>query len=686
MGANLNMTRTPDCPLRVPKARHQWHEDVRLLARLQAWSRNTRTPGLLRERRTGWRVVDGRQSCPAQGVPPRPPSAVLRGLQRSSFTDNALPRRTHRAGWRLASRADASRRAASSATADEENGAWKFLQFGTSDRRTHRRHAQGQHGPPLAGARRGSGTSSSRMPARCMPSSTLELTFLQAAATKCRCSSTTSPRATVVQFGAYRTKRIDLADGTCGDGGTSVYDLMMAQYAVPRGLSKATTRTDYDDADAPYTPGVEPSATQASDQQGPDPVRTRVGEHCRAHQWQVHHHHRCGHQPLVPRQPHVPRGHPRAGSSAVAWVSTGADSPTTSAKRSSRPMESVGGDRLWQGLVSRCSPPERTLVALRSHGPVALREGVHGLPHRAASDQPEKAASRKGHTMDTQVRAVQQWVAALLSRNLIAVRFKLAEEAMEAGATDDAEHRPARRGWSSSRRRSEVRRSRTRMRPKRTWPRVWYIWRGNALLSSSKGHEYFLKHYLGTHHNDIATPSSLEGQRPSREVAWHEHAPLGKMDLVVDLNFRMDTSALYSDIVLPAATWYEKADLNSTDMHSFIHPLGTLRCRRVGSPSPTGPSSARSRRSFSETRGEALPRAGQGRHGSAAAPRHTGRDRSRARSRTGSTGEVEAIPGKTMPGYARSLHATTRTSTTNSSHSDPNDALERSLVRAWHAL
>jgi nitrate reductase alpha subunit len=35
----------------------------------------------------------------------------------------------------------------------------------------------------------------------------------------------------------------------------------------------------------------------------------------------------------------------------------------------------------------------------------------------------------------------------------------------------------------------------------------------------------------------------------------------------------MDTSALYSDIVLPAATWYEKTDLNSTDMHSFIHPL-----------------------------------------------------------------------------------------------------------------
>jgi nitrate reductase alpha subunit len=45
------------------------------------------------------------------------------------------------------------------------------------------------------------------------------------------------------------------------------------------------------------------------------------------------------------------------------------------------------------------------------------------------------------------------------------------------------------------------------------------------------------------------------------------------MDLVVDLNFRMDTSALYSDIVLPAATWYEKDDLNTTDLHTFINPM-----------------------------------------------------------------------------------------------------------------
>ncbi len=102
------------------------------------------------------------------------------------------------------------------------------------------------------------------------------------------------------------------------------------------------------------------------------------------------------------------------------------------------------------------------------------------------------------------------------------------------------------------------------------FPRVWYIWRGNAISGSMKGHEFALKHYLGTHSNAIAKDYN---DQKTEEVKWHDVAPVGKMDLVVDLNFRMDSSALYSDIVLPAASWYEKEDLNSTDMHSFIHPL-----------------------------------------------------------------------------------------------------------------
>ena len=102
------------------------------------------------------------------------------------------------------------------------------------------------------------------------------------------------------------------------------------------------------------------------------------------------------------------------------------------------------------------------------------------------------------------------------------------------------------------------------------WPRVWFIWRGNAIGTSAKGHEFFMKHYLGTHSNAIAAELA---QGCTSEVNYQPQAPVGKLDLVVDLNFRMDTSALYSDLVLPAATWYEKDDLNTTDLHSFINPM-----------------------------------------------------------------------------------------------------------------
>ena len=100
-------------------------------------------------------------------------------------------------------------------------------------------------------------------------------------------------------------------------------------------------------------------------------------------------------------------------------------------------------------------------------------------------------------------------------------------------------------------------------------PRVWFIWRANALASSSKGHEYFMKHVLGA----SSGLEAEEAEKDLRTVSDKFPAPEGKIDLVVDMNFRMDTSAMYSDIILPAATWYEKDDLNTTDMHSFVHPL-----------------------------------------------------------------------------------------------------------------
>ena len=61
----------------------------------------------------------------------------------------------------------------------------------------------------------------------------------------------------------------------------------------------------------------------------------------------------------------------------------------------------------------------------------------------------------------------------------------------------------------------------------------------------------------------------------------------------------MTSTTVYSDVVLPAATWYEKHDLSTTDMHPFIHSFNPAiapavadahglrhlpgRCRRVQS-------------------------------------------------------------------------------------------------------
>jgi len=185
----------------------------------------------------------------------------------------------------------------------------------------------------------------------------------------------------------------------------------------------------------------------------------------------------------------------------------------------------------------------------------------HSVPGR----QPDDTTVYQ-HTIDQQARAVRSgWLPFFpqFDRSPLTV----VAEAKAAGATTDAEIV-----------KHTVERLKTRELnlaiddpdAPNAWPRVWFIWRGNALMASAKGHEYFLKHYLGTHYNTIAQDRAEE---TVKEVEWHKVAPIGKMDLVVDLNFRMDTSALYSDIVLPTATWYEKADLNSTDMHSFIHPL-----------------------------------------------------------------------------------------------------------------
>jgi nitrate reductase alpha subunit len=102
------------------------------------------------------------------------------------------------------------------------------------------------------------------------------------------------------------------------------------------------------------------------------------------------------------------------------------------------------------------------------------------------------------------------------------------------------------------------------------FPRVLTVWRANLLGSSGKGNEYFLHHLLGADAEVSQVVETPEHLRP-RDVTWAAEAPAGKLDLLVSMDFRMTSTGLFSDVLLPAATWYEKYDLSSTDMHPFVH-------------------------------------------------------------------------------------------------------------------
>lgn len=73
-------------------------------------------------------------------------------------------------------------------------------------------------------------------------------------------------------------------------------------------------------------------------------------------------------------------------------------------------------------------------------------------------------------------------------------------------------------------------------------PRVLIVWGANY-LNQAKGAEYILANL------------------------WP------KLDLIVDIDFRMNTTGLYADVILPAASMFEKWDLSTTDLHSYINPF-----------------------------------------------------------------------------------------------------------------
>lgn len=179
------------------------------------------------------------------------------------------------------------------------------------------------------------------------------------------------------------------------------------------------------------------------------------------------------------------------------------------------------------------------------------------------------------------------------------------------------------------------------------FPRVLTVWRANLLTSSGKGHEYFLRHLLGAQSETVRADETPPARRP-KEVAWRDPAPTGKVDLLTTVDFRMTGTCLFSDVVLPAATWYEKHDLSTTDLHPFVNSFN---------PAIQPPWETRSdwecfktiARDFSRLAG---PRLGVRRDVIAAPLLHDTPDeiaQPEGRALDWKAGEVEPIPGRTMP-------------------------------------
>lgn len=183
---------------------------------------------------------------------------------------------------------------------------------------------------------------------------------------------------------------------------------------------------------------------------------------------------------------------------------------------------------------------------------------------------------------------------------------------------------------------------------KKNHPKTLFVWRSNLISSSAKGQEYFMKHLLGTKSGLLANPN--ETDKPE-EIVWREETT-GKLDLLVAIDFRMTATPLYADVVLPAATWYEKHDISSTDMHPFIHPFNPAVDPLWESKSDWDiyKTLAKSVSDLAKTHMKGTfkdvvttPLAHDSKQ-EISTPYGIVKDWSK--------GEIEAIPGKTMPGFA----------------------------------
>jgi nitrate reductase alpha subunit len=339
---------------------------------------------------------------------------------------------------------------------------------------------------------------------------------------------------------------------------TTVYDLTLAQYGVERAGLPGEWPTGYDDAESPYTPAWQEAitsvpadaaariarefATNAEESNGRSMVIMGAGI-C---QW---FHGDATYRAILALLAFT-GCFGRNGGGWAHYVGQEKTRPLTgwlslaNALDWSRPPRTAPGTSYWYMHTDQWRFDGYRADALAS----PLAEG-----HLAGM-----------HTADTIAESAKRgWMPFYpqFDRNPL----DLADEALAASAAGDAADAPAhiRRQLADG----ELHHAVDDVDAPENWPRTLVLWRANLLGSSAKGDEYFLKYLLGTHSNVTAEEPAIE----TSQVRRREEIPEGKLDLLVSADFRMTSTTMLSDVVLPAATWYEKHDLSSTDMHPFVH-------------------------------------------------------------------------------------------------------------------
>ena len=341
---------------------------------------------------------------------------------------------------------------------------------------------------------------------------------------------------------------------------TTVFDLMLAQYGVPRPGLPGVWPKDYDDRTVPYTPAWQEEITSV-----PAEACLRIAREFAKNSEEsegrtmiiigagiCHWYHADATYRAIMALLMMTGCIGRNGGGWAHYVGQEKARPMTgwfnmaNALDWSRPPRTMIGTGYWYMHTDQWRTDGFSADAITSPLSTGSLDGLH------AADALAKSARMGWMPFYPQ-----------FDRNPLDLADE-AQAAVDAGEAEDVS------SWVAAQLKSgELSTAIADIDAPENWPRTMVLWRSNLFGSSAKGNEYFLKHLLGTHNNLM--PNQHGADKHPKDIKFHEEAPEGKLDLLITADFRMTSSTLLSDLVLPAATWYEKHDLSSTDMHPYVH-------------------------------------------------------------------------------------------------------------------